>query len=60
LTVRDSEKNPGGGAEISAHPWIGITILMAVIRLLTKSGWEMVIIIRSKIWPEALGDVLYK
>jgi hypothetical protein len=60
LTVRDSEGSPGGRAEVSAHPWIGITILMAMIRLLTKSVWGKVMIIRSKVWPEELGDILYK
>jgi hypothetical protein len=60
LKVRDSEKNPGGRTEISAHPLIGITILMAMIRLLTKSVWGKVMIIRSKVWPEELGDILYK
>ena len=60
MTVRDSEKTPGGGTELSAHPWIGIAVLMAMIRLRTKSVWGKVMIIRSKVWPEKLGDVLYK
>jgi hypothetical protein len=31
---------------------------MAMIRLLTKSVWGKVIIVRGKVRPEELGDVL--
>jgi hypothetical protein len=58
--VRDSEKNSGGRIEISAHPLIGITILMAMIRLLTKSVWGKVMKIRRKRWSEEPCKVLHK